>query len=267
MTGIPKDGKGQRKSMHDWYTTFFEGPYMRFFAPLVGPEQTRIQVEAIRHWLHLEPGMQVLDLGCGQGRHAIPLAAAGMAVTGQDLSPHMLGLARQAADDAGATVDWRQADMRELPDDGRFDAVLSLFSAFGYFAEDEDNVAVLKAIARTLKPGGRLLLDLQNREAAILQGTWQRDWEPQDDGSVMLEERRFDLLSGRIHIRLTRILGSEQETSDQWLRLYTLPELVGLLRLVGLAATGIWGDWDGRDYSLDAPRLILRVVKPLPEDL
>jgi SAM-dependent methyltransferase len=253
--------------MQDWYTSFFEGPYLRLFAPLVGPEQTRLQVDALRQWLHLEPGMQVLDLGCGQGRHAVPLAASGLQVTGQDLSPHMLGLARQAAAEAGASVDWRQADMRDIPDQDRYDVVLSLFSAFGYFAEDEDNLAVLRAVARCLKPGGRFLLDLNNRDAAIQPGTFQRIWEPQDDGSVLLEERHFDLLSGRMHIRLTSILGTTQETTDQWLRLYTLPELVGILRLVGLAATGIWGDWDGQDYALHSPRLILRVVKPLPEDL
>jgi SAM-dependent methyltransferase len=253
--------------MQDWYETFFEGPYLRFFAPLLGPEPTRQQVEMLRQWLHLEPGMQVLDLGCGQGRHAVPMAASGVQVVGQDRSPHMLDLARRAADEAGATVDWRQADMRDVPDESRFDAVLSLFSAFGYFAEDEDNVAVLRAVARSLRPGGRFIIDLNNREAAILQGTRQRVWEPQDDGSVVLEERHFDLLSGRIHIRLIRIAGAEQETTDQWLRLYTLPELVGLMRSVGLAATGVWGDWDGRDYGLDSPRLILRLVKPLPDDL
>lgn len=253
--------------MTEWFETFFEGPYLRAFAPLVGPDATRQQVEALRQWLHLEPGMAVLDLGCGQGRHAVPLAAAGMHVTAQDRSPHMLALARQAADDGGVSVDWRQADMRTLADTARFDAVLSLFSSFGYFAEDEDNLAVLRAVAQALKPGGRFLVDLNNREAAILQGTWQRVWEPQDDGSVLLEERRYDLLSGRIHVAITRIRGAEQEATDQWLRLYTLPELVGLMRAVGLAATGIWGDWDGRDYTLDAPRLILRVVKPLPDDL
>jgi SAM-dependent methyltransferase len=253
--------------MQDWYTTFFDGPYLRFYAPILGPQATQTEVAAMRQWLRLDPGMAVLDLACGQGRHAVPLAGAGLQVTGQDLSPAMLQRARSAADDAGVTVAWRQGDMRQIPEAGQYDAVLSVFSAFGYFAEDEDNVAVLSAVAKALKPGGRLLLDLNNRETALRQGTAQRAWERQDDGTVLLEGRQFDLLSGRMHIQLTRIEGAEAETCDQWLRLYTLPELVGLLRGVGLAATGIWGDWDGQDYTMESPRLILRAVKPLPEDL
>lgn len=252
--------------MNDWYTTFFEGPYLRYFGPLVTPEITRTQVEAAYRWLSLAPGMHVLDLACGQGRHAVALATAGLTVTGQDLSPHMLALAAAAQATAGTTVTWRQGDMRDIPEQDTFDAVISLFSAFGYFPEDEDNIAVLRRVAASLAPGGRFLIDLNNREPAVMGGTLQRVWEPQDDGSTLLEERTYDLLSGRMAIRLTRLAGGEAESSEQWLRLYTLPELVTLLRLVGLAPTGVWGDYDGQDYTLGSPRMILRAVKPLPED-
>lgn len=252
--------------MSDWYTTFFEGPYLRFFGPLVTPDITRIQVEAVRRWLSLDSGMRLLDLACGQGRHAVALAAAGLNVTGQDLSPTMLALAAEAQALAGTDVTWRQGDMREIPEQGTYDAVISLFSAFGYFPEDDDNITVLRRVTAALAPGGRFLIDLNNREPAVMAGVQQRAWEPQDDGSTLLEDRTYDLLTGRMAIRLTRLDGSAMETSEQILRLYTLPELVNLLRLVGLAPTGVWGDYDGQDYTLSSPRMIVRAVKPFADD-
>jgi SAM-dependent methyltransferase len=249
-----------------WYTTYFEGPYLRDVAPMIAPEATRIQIDAIRAWLNLTGAMHVLDLACGQGRHALALAIEGLTVTGQDLSSHLLGLAAVAQQTAGTHVTWRRGDMRKIPERDTFDAVISMFSAFGYFPEDDDNVAVLQGVAAALAPGGRFLIDLNNREPAVISGTRQRHWEPQDDGSTRLEERTYDLLTGRMGIQVTRIDSGKSETSEQWLRLYTLPELITLLRLVGLAPTGVWGDFDGQDYTLTSPRMIVRAVKPLADD-
>lgn len=248
--------------MADWVEAFFAGPYRELYAPLLGPEITARQVDAAWHWLDLASGARLLDLGCGHGRHAVALAGRGLRVVGQDLDPASLQAAEAAAMTAGVVVDWRHGDMRQIAETDGFEAVLSLFSTFGYFAEDDDNVAVLKAVARALAPGGRFLLDVDNRDAALAAGAEQRVWEPQADGRTLLEERRYDPLSGRMHIRLGWWEAGAPQMADQWLRLYTLPELVHLLRTAGLAVTGAWGDYDGRPYDLQAPRLILRAVKP-----
>lgn len=248
--------------MAEWYETFFSGPYRDLYAPLIGPAITQQQVDAIRRWLELRPGQSALDLCCGHGRHAIALAAQGLMVTGQDLHAPSLDEAANQAREAGVEVQWRQGDMRQVPETDHFDAVVNLFSSFGFFAEDDDNVAVLKAAAKALKPGGRFLIDINNRDAALLAGMNQRLWEPADDGRILLEERRYDPLSGRIHVRLAWHTESVPHFTDQWLRLYTLPELIHLIRSVGLAPTGVWGDYDGSDFDLSSPRLIVRAVKP-----
>ena len=86
-------------------------------------------------FLALPPEGRILDLACGYGRIAVPLARRGFQVTGLDLSKPLLAIARERAAQAGVTVEWRRADMRDIPSEwsGQFDAVISIWNSFGYF--------------------------------------------------------------------------------------------------------------------------------------
>src|SRR5205814_3776760 len=135
--------------------------YFPLYAPFLPPEKTEREVDDLLRLLKLPPGSAILDLGCGYGRHALPLAQRGYQVTGFDKSEHLLRLAQQS--DAIAQrvqVRWIHGDMRDIPFTNEFDAVLSLFSSFGYFEEEEENQRVLHQVQRALKPGGLLLMDL-----------------------------------------------------------------------------------------------------------
>lgn len=104
-----------------WYKDFFEGDYLRLWlgageSTHVSPEATERQIEFIVEKLALSPGASILDLCCGHGRHSIPLAQRGFRVTGLDLSEQHLGLAQNAAIEAGAEIEWVHADMREIPE-------------------------------------------------------------------------------------------------------------------------------------------------------
>src|SRR5215472_2918927 len=121
-----------------WYHTLFDGFYYDvWFRRGASPEagRTAAEVAFLVQTLALPPGAALLDLACGQGRHAIALAQRGYRVTGLDLSASHLALARQAAAAEGVAVTWVEADMRALPP-GPFDAVINLFSAFGYLESD-----------------------------------------------------------------------------------------------------------------------------------
>ena len=109
--------------------------------------------EGIVGLLSLPPGASVVDLGCGRGRHAIPLSRRGYRVTGVDLSEKMLGLARERAQREGASVVWVREDMRKFVRRGAFDACLSLFTSFGFF-NDEENELVIGNVAKSPKEGG-----------------------------------------------------------------------------------------------------------------
>src|SRR5690606_38711568 len=120
--------------------------------------------------LGLRPGERVLDLACGTGRIAVRLAERGARMTGLDRSALFLEHARRAAEQRGVAVDWVEGDVRELDDVERFDAVVHWFTSFGYF-DDARNRDVLCRIRRSLRPGGRLLLETMNLHQVVFDPT------------------------------------------------------------------------------------------------
>jgi SAM-dependent methyltransferase len=213
--------------------------------------------------LALPPGAALLDLACGHGRHAIELARRGYHVMGLDLSASHLALARDAAAAAGVDVTWVEADMREPPP-GPFDAVINLFSAFGYLESDADDQQVLTAVGRALRPGGRFLLETRNREQVVR--TFQSHvWQPLADGSLFLQEATLDLSTGRIRTQVTLVApDGRREQREFIMRQYTLAELGHMLAAAGLTLTQTWGGFDGAPYTLDSRRLVL-LAERLPD--
>ena len=108
--------------------------------------------------LHLAPHSRILDLGCGAGRHSLALGERGFQVVGLDLSETLLAQARHEEQQRWFPIEFVQGDMRALPYENHFDAVICYFSTFGYF-DDADNRQVLEQVNAALKPGGQLLLD------------------------------------------------------------------------------------------------------------
>ena len=136
-----------------------------------------------------------MDLCCGHGRHTIELAAAGYSMVGQDLSVAFLDLAKGAAAARDLQIQFVHADMREIPFEGEFDAIINMFSAFGYFDDDAENQKVLDGVARALKPGGKFLIDLLNTPR-IIRDFLAQSWEELPDGTVVLTKRDYNVLTG-----------------------------------------------------------------------
>lgn len=245
-----------------WYQCLFGEDYLRVWAPSLLPERTAAEIEGVLQLLNLPPGAQILDLCCGHGRHAIPLAERGYQVTGLDLSEIFLAHARQAATERGVQVKWVQGDMRHFPFDAEFDAVVNLFTAFGYFEDEEEDLEVLRQVQRVLRPGGKFLLDVMNREALM------RRFQPHtitrfEDGLISLEERTLDPLTGRIATQMTLIRPDGGRTEYSFdVRVYSLTELARLLRTAGLELISYFGWLDGSAWSLEKPRLTLLARSP-----
>lgn len=188
----------------DWVADFFDTHYSdEYFAYATDQERTEREAEFIFNQLQLTQKSHVLDLACGNGRHCLALAPQVARVTGFDRTQAFIDAALEARGHLGAeNVELVVGDMRELEYESEFDAVVNYFTAWGYYS-DEENFDVLKRVRKALKPGGRFLLETLNREAML------RNYRPQgytkrDDGSYMLEQRRFDLQSGRnFNIRTT----------------------------------------------------------------
>jgi SAM-dependent methyltransferase len=251
-----------------WYEEFFGEDYMRFH--LRGgewlDERTVPQCDFVLSALDLQPGARILDLCCGQGRHAIELARRGFRVTGFDLSEYLLCLARDCADKAEVACEFVRGDMREIPWDSEFDAVLNLFTAFGYLESDEEDERALQAIRAALRPGGLLLVDHHNRErTSSWLGNGRKDWW-EGDGYMVLDQEDWDVRTSRITMTRTIIApdGARRQTGFV-LRLYSHSEWLAMFRRVGLEWVQSYGGYDGSDYAHDSRGLIIVARRPREE--
>jgi len=229
-----------------WWRTYFDEGYLNEFSPLFTPASDRAQVARLLELLALPAGATVLDLACGQGRHAKLLAAAGYQVTGFDLSRPLLRHARKAARDAGIptrvrrgatgpALRYHHGDMRRPPAlwRGRFDAVVNLFTSFGFFDDPADDVRVIRGVARMLKRGGTCLWQGGSRDGIMARFVGTDSWETAD-GTTVRQDRRFDPLSGFLTIDSTWTHRRKVERRSHRIRLYTADRLAGLMADAGL---------------------------------
>jgi ubiquinone/menaquinone biosynthesis C-methylase UbiE len=185
----------------DWPASFFTGPYQReYFEYTADTERTAHEADFIQAQLELTSTSHVLDLACGSGRHALALSSRVAHITGVDLTPAFLNAASSAAAEQGAAnVEFLHGDMRALDHREQFDAAYNYFTAWGYYS-DTENFDVLARVQRALKPEGRFLLEIINRDT-LMRHYSPRDYSRKEDGTVCLEERAFNHEQGRAYNR------------------------------------------------------------------
>jgi enoyl-CoA hydratase/carnithine racemase len=211
-----------------WYEHFFHGIAVDVWRKAVTPGQTRSEVDCLTRVLSLPPASRVLDVPCGFGRHSLELAARGFHVSGVDFSPDMLEEARRNALDAGLTIEWRRADMRDLPWDAEFDAAFCFGNSFGYL-DVEGTRAFVGSVVRTLKRGGRFALDSGMAAECILPGLREREWARVDD-ILFLEENRYIVEHGCLETTYTFVRDGATHTRTGLHWVFTVSEILRLLR-------------------------------------
>jgi ubiquinone/menaquinone biosynthesis C-methylase UbiE len=200
-------------------------------------------------------GGDLLDVPCGFGRHAIALARAGYRVVGVDRSQALLTEARRRAGDE----EWPklvEADYRELPfPDESFDAAMNLFTSLGYLGDEEDTKA-LAEIARVLRPGGRLVVEILPRDLLVRRFT-EQDWRALGGGRLLLEQRTFDAAAGVAQTTQTLIeTNGERDSRTFSLRVYTATEVMAMLLTAGFSEAKCYGDLEGGELTVDT-RLVV----------
>jgi 2-polyprenyl-3-methyl-5-hydroxy-6-metoxy-1,4-benzoquinol methylase len=207
-------------------------------------ELTRREVDFLIEALALQGNETILDLGCGGGRHSLELARRGLTVVGLDAAAPVLAHARTSAAAAGLAIELVQGDMRALADNARFDAVLLMNGSFGLF-DDATNAAVLAGCARTLAPGGRLLIQCLNpyQIDAYLRDL-RAGWYAIGAG-VVLREAAFEPRNATLALGyryLDPAQGLDVRHPGDRIRLYGFPELNALLAAAGLRPLSVFGD-------------------------
>ncbi|HVV16017.1 MAG TPA: methyltransferase domain-containing protein [Polyangia bacterium] len=251
------------KRSKPWFEEVFDEDYLRTL-PFLRPDQTLREVEFVAGALNCRPGGELLDVGCGYGRHAIELVQRGFNVTGLDLSLPLLIRAADEAQRRALSVNFVHADMREMAFETQFDGAYCMLTSFGYF-DEESNLRVAERIGRALKPGARLLLDIVNRDYIVGDLPVRVWWE--GTGCVVLEEVDFNFHTSRINTHRSIVFEDgrqlEQELS---IRAYTLHEIGRLLRQAGFRVTDVSGHVATRgDFFGSASRNLL-VLAEKPAD-
>ena len=241
--------------MSDWYAD--ENFWQMFYPSLFHEERFEKASDEIDKILKLVDfkGNTILDLACGPGRHSTILAERGYHVTGVDLSPFLLGKAKDRAREQNIEIEWVHEDMRNFKRPGAFDLCLSMFTSFGYFENSEDDLIVLQNIFASLADNGVFLIDVAGKEwlAKHFLPTSSHELA---DGTLMVEQR--EIYDDWSRVKNQWILlkdGKVREYSLQH-KIYSAQELKDRLSQAGFSAITVYGDLDGAEYGLEAKRLI-----------
>jgi SAM-dependent methyltransferase len=231
----------------EWYEEWFGEDYLRLYPHRDDAEAERA-VALIADTLGLESGWNVLDVGCGGGRHTKAFAGRGARCVGLDLSATLLHLARQVT-----SAPLVRADMRQLPiRPASMDLTVNLFTSFGYFDRDSEHSAALAEMIGTLKPRGWFVIDFLN-PAAVLQRLVPQ--ETLDLGGDTVEVTRSVSPDGRFVCKSIRVPRGKQYTER--VRLFEPGQISAMLEALGMSVAHSFGDYDASPPTPGSPRTIL----------
>lgn len=235
-----------------WYKSWFDSPYYHILYADRSEGEAKNFIDNLMETLALPSGAKLLDVACGRGRHSIYLNQLGYDVTGIDLSKKSITYAQSFANDG---LRFQQHDMRHTLGT-QFDGVLNLFTSFGYFEDDSDNLEVLRAFRTHLRPGGIGVLDFLNTN-------WVANHLVAEE-SMTKEGIRFDIKRRIDEQWITKEIAfkanGELFQFQERVRALSLNNFKDWLSKVGLQIKTLYGDYELSSYNpLSSNRLILIV--------
>ncbi len=255
------DSLSDRYDEPNWYDDFFTELPNAFWRAAVPPEATAAEIDFLVRVTGLQPGHRVLDVCCGSGRHALPLARLGCRVTGVDVSAEAIAHARRAAEEEALAADLRIGDVRALPADVQADVAICMGNAFGYL-DHAGTQAFLADLARIVVPGGALVLDYGFVAESVLPGIALEE-EPMTIGGIEATSvNSYDPVASRWLTEFTFRRGDEVHRGTSVQHVYTSAEVTRLVVAAGFADVEQYGAVDGSPYRLRSPRLLLVARRP-----
>jgi D-alanine-D-alanine ligase len=265
----------------DWWRFIFSSLYLKTDGDVIDDQAiTSKELDLFSDILKISPDQRILDLCCGQGRHALELARRGFCgVSGIDRSHYLVQRAKARARKEGLKVRFREGDARKLPySTDTFDAVTILGNSFGYFETVRDDLRVLKEVFRILRPSGKLLIDVTDGDY-LRRHFEPRSWEWVDKKLFVCRERSLSMDAQRLISREVITHVDKGVIADQFYaeRLYTRETLLELLRAAGFSDPTVHGELSpnsqrNQDLGMMARRLIVSAaarkqwapIKPRP---
>ena len=234
----------------NWFATWFDSPYYHILYKDRDDNEAQLFMDNLTNYLNLPEEAKILDLACGKGRHAIYLNQLGYEVTGVDLSPNSI---EEASKSSNATLHFKVHDMREHTEE-KYDAVFNLFTSFGYFEEESDNLKTLKAIQESLTEYGFAVIDFMNANYVIDNLVPE---ETKTVDGVDFHLKRY-VKDGHIFKEIQFEDQGQSYHFTEKVRALTLQDFETMMEEAGIYLLEIFGDYKLRKfYKNDSERLIM----------
>jgi D-alanine-D-alanine ligase len=257
---------------NEWWRNLFNSLYLKTDGDVVeNDENTVREIDAVLAAAGLEPNDRILDLCCGQGRHALELARRGYKkVLGIDRSRYLVSLARRRARGMGLDVRFKEGDARKFSvPESSFDCVVIMGNSFGYFDREEDDLDVLASVKRALRSNGKLILDLMDGDW-MRQNFERRSWEWIDENQFVCRERSLSADLARMISREVVVHADKGVIADQFYaeRLYSRELISKLLEEAGFSDIRFHGSLEAlstrnADLGMMAHRNFISAVAPV----
>jgi len=256
----------------NWWQQIFDSQYLESYPTEQMISNAKDEAKKVAKLLPLKKGSSVLDLCCGYGRHSIEFAKMGYKVMGLDYSDQYIRMASDKAKKERLTnVQFIKGDMRKIPFENKFDAVVNLFSSFGYFEDESDHQKVLNQVSKSLKRGGVFLLDLQNARKWLKRdknggftysnkyGSYQRTTLP--NGVIVNVENDFNLTTLKSSNYVSWIKNGKKNEYYFSMQCFLREVLEEMLKAAYLVPIKTFGNYNGDKYSYRSKRLIILAKK------
>ncbi len=238
-----------------WFEDWFDSPlYEKLYSNRDDIEAASL-ADLIEEVVPVSEYRNILDLGCGRGRHSITLAQRGYQVTGIDLSRKAIKKAKRIAGQHNLeNVEFFVRDMRD-PLPKQFDAIVNLFTTFGYFLEDEENRKVLRNTKKMLAKGGVLFIDYLNPQYV------EKNLVPSESG--MYESLTYNVTRKIKDGMVFKTIQFSDDSLDkpvkyrERVKLYGLEWFRDVLGKSGFKIVETYGDYDGAPFHSESPRMII----------
>ncbi|SDW35894.1 class I SAM-dependent methyltransferase [Flavobacterium degerlachei] len=240
----------QDQPTQTWFSSWFDTPYYHILYKDRNYREAQIFMDNLTHYLNLPEKAKVLDLACGKGRHSIYLNQLDFDVLGADLSENSIA---EANKNANETLHFKVHDMRE-PFEEKYDAIFNLFTSFGYFENDEDNLTTLKAIKESLSEYGFAVIDFMN-VAQVLNSLVPEETKTVDD--IDFHIKRY-LKDGHIYKEIDFEDKGQKFHFTEKVKALTLQDFETLMEEAGIYLLDIFGDYKLKKFhKAESERLIM----------
>ncbi len=240
---------------NSWFASWFDSPHYHILYKNRDFKEAEFFLKNLTEYLQPKTYDKILDLACGAGRHSIFLNNLGYNVTGVDLSPNSI---KTASESSKERLNFDVHDMREVYKENSFDFVLNMFTSFGYFESDDENIKMLNSVEKTLKPNGTFVLDFFNSEKVI------RDLVKEETKEI--EGVQFDLKRELVDGQIVKHIDFKDQkrtfSFQEKVQAISLSDFEKLFSHTGLKIITTFGDYSLNEFdSKNSDRLIIVAKK------